>query len=230
MAPLQKTLYALNSFDDFLYVFRCLAVHRGAHKQHNLPKTRELAKEFFSIYEIPNETVEMEHLPLVASYFRQDIAVFGVSDECVFTLWGHFRPEFAEEEEKTEPMMTGVYRGHAFLIKDLEKVTKLFECAHCNARFTKSCDLSRQAERCTDGPAKIICPWNKVWAPKYFYERAFHPRGKYGRAACYLFEAESKRSGIHIHYQLCGHGSERLIAGHPVDGYHHEKSNSLSVP
>lgn len=88
-------------------------------------------------------------------------------------------------------MMTGVYRGHAFLIKDLEKVTKLFECAHCNARFTKSCDLSRQAERCTDGPAKIICPWNKVWAPKYFYERAFHPRGKYGRAACYLFEAES---------------------------------------
>lgn len=97
MAPLQKTLYALNSFDDFLYVFRCLAVHRGAHKQHNLPKTRELAKEFFSIYEIPNETVEMEHLPLVASYFRQDMAVFGVSDECVFTLWGHFRPEFAEE-------------------------------------------------------------------------------------------------------------------------------------
>lgn len=78
-------------------VFRCLAVHRGAHKQHNLPKTRELAKEFFSIYEIPNETVEMEHLPLVASYFRQDIAVFGVSDECVFTLWAHFRPEFAEE-------------------------------------------------------------------------------------------------------------------------------------
>ena len=88
-------------------------------------------------------------------------------------------------------MMTGVYRGHAFLIKDLEKVTKLFECAHCNARFTKSRDLSRQAERCTDGPAKIICPWNKVWALKYFYERAFHPRGKYGRAACYLFEAES---------------------------------------
>lgn len=96
--------------------------------------------------------------------------------------------------------------------------------------FTKSCDLSRQAERCTDGPAKIICPWNKVWAPKYFYERAFHPRVKYGRAACYLFEAESKRSGIHIHYQLCGHGGKRLIAGHPVDGYHHEKSNSLSVP
>lgn len=127
-------------------------------------------------------------------------------------------------------MVTGVYRGPAFLIKDLEKVTKLFECAHCNARFTKSCDLSRQAERCTDGPAKIICPWNKVWAPKYFYERAFHPRVKYGRAACYLFEAESKRSGIHIHYQLCGHGGERLIAGHPVDGYHNEKSDSLSVP
>ena len=114
MAPLQKTLYALNSFDDVLYVFRCLAVHRGPYKQHNLRKTRELAKEFFAIYEIPNETVEMEHLPLVASYFRQDIAVFGVSHECVFTLWGHFRPEFAEEEEKPEPMMTGINADIAF--------------------------------------------------------------------------------------------------------------------
>ena len=91
MAPLQKTLYALNSFDDFLYVFRCLAVHRGPHKQHNLRKTRELTKEFFAIYEIPNETVEMEHLPLVASYFRQDIAVFGVLDECVYFV-GTFPP------------------------------------------------------------------------------------------------------------------------------------------
>ena len=60
-------------------------------KQGNWPKNS------FPFMKFQTRTVEMVHLPLVASYFRQDIAVFGVSDECVFTLWGHFRPEFAEE-------------------------------------------------------------------------------------------------------------------------------------
>ena len=41
--------------------------------------------------------------------------------------------------------------------------------------------------------------------------------------ACYWIEAKSKRWDIHIHYQLCGHGGERIIAGHPMDGYHHER-------
>ena len=40
---IKKGLIALDNFDDDLCVFRCLAVHHGAHKQHNLRKTRTLA-------------------------------------------------------------------------------------------------------------------------------------------------------------------------------------------
>ena len=40
--------------------------------------------------------------------------------------------------------------------------------------------------------------------------------------ACYWIEAESKRWDIHIHYQLCVHGGERIITGHPMDEYYHE--------
>ena len=39
--PPKKGLIALDNFDDDLSVFRCLAVHHGAHKQHNLRKTKK---------------------------------------------------------------------------------------------------------------------------------------------------------------------------------------------
>lgn len=32
-------------------------------------------------------------------------------------------------------------------------------------------------------------------------------------------EHDAQWSGVHIHYQMCGHGSERRSAGHPVDGF-----------
>ena len=75
----KKGLIALDNFDDNLCVFRCLAVHRGAGKQHNLRKTRKLAREFFTLHEIPNEIVEFQHSPLIAKHFNQEIIVYDVT-------------------------------------------------------------------------------------------------------------------------------------------------------
>ena len=69
-------------------VFRCLAVHHGAHKQHNLRKTRTLTTEFFSVHVIPNDIVEFQHIPLIAKYFNQEITVYDVSPEGAFALKG----------------------------------------------------------------------------------------------------------------------------------------------
>ena len=69
----------------------------------------------------------------------------------------------------------------------------------------------------------------KDLAPESPYERAFHPRGKHGKTTCYWIETEAKRRGIHIHYQLWGHGGERLIAGHPMDGYHHKSKTVYQI-
>ena len=41
----KKGLIAFDNFDDNLCVFRCLAVHHGAHKKNNLRKTKTLATE-----------------------------------------------------------------------------------------------------------------------------------------------------------------------------------------
>ena len=43
----KKGIFALDVFDDNLCVFRCLIVHRGAHKRNNLRRTRQMAKEIF---------------------------------------------------------------------------------------------------------------------------------------------------------------------------------------
>ena len=130
--------------------------------------------------------------------------------------------EQEEEEGTSPPMTTGIFKEHAFLITDLEKATNTYACAHCDARFTKSCHLLRHAESCTNGQTKIKCPGERIFAPQSLFERAFYPKGRFGIKACCWIEYESRQRGIHIHHHACGHGGERMIAKHPVDGYHHE--------
>ena len=57
----KKGLISLDVLNDNLCMFRCLAVHRRAHKRYNLTVTRKLAKEFFTVHAIPNSTVEFQH-------------------------------------------------------------------------------------------------------------------------------------------------------------------------
>ena len=67
----KKGIFALDAFDDNLCVFRCLVVHRGADKRYNRRQTRQTAKEFFSLHEIPNKIIKLQHIPLIAHYFNQ---------------------------------------------------------------------------------------------------------------------------------------------------------------
>ena len=101
-------------------------------------------------------------------------------------------------------MTIGIFEAHAFLITDLEKATNTYACAYCDARFTQSCSLLRHGE--------------KTFAPESLFERAFLPKGRFGIKACCWLEFESRQRGIHIHHHDCGHGGERVIAKHPVDG------------
>ena len=51
---------------------------------------------------IPNESVEFQHIPLIAKYFNQEIIVYDVSLEGVFALKGWFKDD-EEKDEKTHP-------------------------------------------------------------------------------------------------------------------------------
>ena len=45
----------------------------------------------------------------------------------------------------------GIYEGHVFLIKSIEKLAKIFKCVKSRARFTIERNLKRHAERCAQG-------------------------------------------------------------------------------
>ena len=123
---------------------------------------------------------------------------------------------------KSENILTvGVYNEHAFFIKDIEKLAKIYECAHCNSRFTLSKDLKRHNEFCTKGQTLIWCGNKKVEKPRSSYLQAFFPDSQqHSKLALRWLSKIEKERKIHIHHSLCGHGGERQLLGGPVDGYH----------
>ena len=65
----EKGLYPLDTFNDNFCVFRCLAVHRGAHKKNNLRITRRLGHNIFSQY----MKFQMHQSPCTKEHFIQGV-------------------------------------------------------------------------------------------------------------------------------------------------------------
>lgn len=53
---------------------------------------------------------------------------------------------FALRQIGVSQMNIGIYENHAFLIRNLDKVSKHYACAECQARFTKAWNLRQHAE------------------------------------------------------------------------------------
>ena len=116
-------------------------------------------------------------------------------------------------------MTIRIYEDHAFLIKDITKLTKTYVCNNCKARFTKACNIQRHIKTCSQRRTIIDCPNEKVKAPLTLYERMFYNESQASQLAISWLEKTGKQLGIHIHHVMCGHGGERWILGAPVDGY-----------
>ena len=113
---------SLDTFNDNLCLFRCIAVHRGANKQFNTRRARELSQSFFSAY--PKLTaVTSQQFDLLEKHFKQGIAAYSVTNEGDFILI--HRP--SHYDKVSHPTMhIGIYESHAFLIKDINKVSNNF--------------------------------------------------------------------------------------------------------
>ena len=216
----KRDVIPLDNFNDKLCLFRCIAVHRGAHVRRNIRKTNELAETFFAKRPGLRNRLTARHIPLLEEHFKQGIEVYEVQPNGDFHLT-HLPANYAQVGQ---PVLTmGLYDGHAFLIRDIKKVTRNFTCGDCQARFTKPCDLVRHAtSRCSRGQTKIICPNKRIPAPASAYEKAFYPEDRCSFIGTKWLEWEAQQRGIHIHHARCGHGGERHILGTRVDGYHPE--------
>ena len=215
----KRGVLSLDTYRDNRCLFRCIAVHRGAHVRDNMRATRALQESFFAQRPGLRNRLTDKHLHLLETHFTQGIAAYTVQPNGDFVLTHPPAPY----DRVGRPVLTmGLYDNHAFLILDLKQVAGDYTCGNCQARFTYSHNLTRHASRCSIGQTKINCPNARIRAPSSAYEKAFYPNDRCGFMAIKWLEWEAKQRGIHIHHARCGHGGERYICEAPVDGYHPE--------
>ena len=218
-----RKMISLDTYGDNLCVWRCIAVYRGSRPDRCTQSARQLARGFFKSDNVPRTC--LGELDKVEQYLNKEkqlrewmgIRVYEPErQENGEIYWRLIR----NPSDKLKNIMTiGIHEDHAFLIKDIAKLAKIYVCNDCQNRFTKACNLQRHAETCSQGETEIKCPEQKVKKPLTKYEEAFSNNGKTSPQCLEWLEKEEKRLGLHIHHALCGHGGERCLLGSPVDGF-----------
>ena len=113
------------------------------------------------------------------------------------------------EADKRDPR-----EGHCFFIKDIELLTKIWECAGCEQRFNRHDNYNRHVTggACSGGKTKLICPGGRFERIMNSSEKVFYGGcTKFSYAACQWIEKQSELIGKHIHHALCMHGGEFCV-------------------
>ena len=145
----KRGVLSLDTYNDNRCLFRCIAVHQGAHVKRNVRKTMELERSFFTQRPGLRGRLTERHLSLLEQHFKQGIAAYTVQPNGDFILT-HLPANY---DRVGRPVLTmGLYAGHAFLIQDLAQVARSYTCGGCQARFTRTDNLLRHTSRCTGEP------------------------------------------------------------------------------
>ena len=225
-----RYMLALDTYKDNLCLWRCIAVHRGSRPDRSTTAARELAKSFFNLIATPQDCrkTSLDELDEVEKHLNK---------KQIFKDWLGIRvyePERMEDGEMvwhlrrkppaklTNILTIGIYEGHAFFIKDISKLAKIYACVHYRSRFTQACHLQRHTQTCSQGKTVIDCPAERVELPQTAFEKAFYPKHSPSPESLCWLEQEAALRKIHIYHAACGHGGERWVERAPVDGYNHE--------
>ena len=263
----KKCVYAIDKIDDNLCLWRCLVIHQRIMKGKKRPEedtNREalkLARDFYRIPNLKREDVKPTRLvdfENIAKQFKVNIRLFEPKRNEDKTEWrlvfgkNQFKKNLPcvdiglfvyEDHDEDEDEKDNRYsrQGHCFFIKDIELLTKTWECVGCRQRFNRHDNYNRHVTggTCGGGKTKLICPGEKFERIMNSTEKVFYGGNKkFSYAACQWIEKQSELIGRHIHHALCGHGGEYyvyLYAGKeknshareiPVDGYE-PKSNTI---
>ena len=247
----KKCIYAIDKIDDNLCLWRCLAIHQRIMKGKKRPEedtnrdALKLARDFYRKPNLMREDVKPTRLvdfENIAKQFKVNIRLFEPAGERK-TVWklvfgkNQFRKNLPcvdiglfvyedRDREQSEAENKNPREGHCFFIKDIELLTKLWECAGCQQRFNKHVNYNRHVTggTCDGGKTKLICPGGKFERIMNSSEKVFYGGcTNFNYAACQWIEKQSELIGKHIHHALCGHGGEFSVKiGEKkifVDGY-----------
>ena len=263
----KKCVYAIDKIDDNLCFWRCLVIHQRIMKGEKRPEEKtnrdalKLARDFYKRPNLkrgdvkPTRLVDFEN---IAKQFKVNIRLFEPKRNEDKTAWrlvfgkNQFKKNLPcvdiglfvyedHDEKQAEKDNRYLRQGHCFFIKDIELLTKTWECVGCRQRFNRHDNYNRHVTggTCDGGKTKLICPGEKFERIMNSTEKVFYGGNtKFSYAACQWIEKQSELTGRHIHHALCGHGGEyyvHLYAGKeknshareiPVDGYEPE-SNTI---
>ena len=263
----KKCVYAIDKIADNLCFWRCLVIHQRIMKGEKRPEEKtnrdalKLARDFYKRPNLkrgdvkPTRLVDFEN---IAKQFKVNIRLFEPRENKDKTAWrlvfgkNQFKKNLPcvdiglfvyedHDEKQAEKDNRYLRQGHSFFIKDIELLTKTWECVGCWQRFNRHDNYNRHVTggTCGGGKTKLICPGEKFERIMNLTEKVFYGGNtKFSYAACQWIEKQSELIGRHIHHALCGHGGEYyvyLYAGKekdsrareiPVDGYEPE-SNTI---
>ena len=232
----KKCIYAIDKINDNLCFWRCLAIHQRIMKGKKRPEedtNREalkLARDFYRKPNLKREDVKPTRLvdfENIAKQFRVNIRLFELAKGSK-TVWklvfgkNQFKKNLPcvdiglfvygdYDEDEDEEDKRDSRQGHCFFIKDIELLTKLWECGGCGQRFNDHRNYNRHVTggTCGGGKTKLICPGTKFRRIMNSSEKVFYGENtNFSYAACQWLEKQSELIGEHIHHALCGHGGE----------------------
>ena len=90
----------------------------------------------------------LDNLDEIEKHFKLSIHVYQPTEQ----VW-----QLTQQPAHYPNTMTiGMFKQHAFYIKDIKKVAGLYLCIYCSKSFTQACHLQRHADWCTQGLTKIV--------------------------------------------------------------------------
>ena len=111
-------------------------------------------------------------------------------------------------------MMIGIYGGHAFLIKNIDKLAKTYVCVDCRLASHKIAAFKDKLKHAHKGKQLSIPQTSGSKLRRHRIREHFTTKSRVRRV-----ESTSKVLGKQIHHALCWHGGERWFDGESVVGY-----------
>ena len=185
----KECVYSIDKINDNLCLWRCLVIHQRIMKGKKRPEedtnrdALKLARDFYRKPNLKREDVKPTRLvdfENTAKQFRINIRLFEPVENNDKTVWklvsgkNQFKKNLPcvdigffvyedHDREQSEKDNRKPRQGHCFFIKDIELLTKLWECSECNQRFNDHRNYNRHltSGTCDGGKTKLLCPGEK---------------------------------------------------------------------
>ena len=236
----KKCVYAIDKINDNLCFWRCLVIHQRIMKGEKRPEEKtnrdalKLARDFYKRPNLKRENVwptRLVDFENIAKQFKVNIRLFEPRENKDKTAWrlvfgkNQFKKNLPcvdiglfvyedHDEKQAEKDSRDSRQGHCFFIKDIELLTKTWECGGCGQRFNRHDNYNRHVTggTCGGGKTKLICPGEKFERIMNSTEKVFYGGVKnFNYDACRWIEKQSDLIGRHIHHTLCGCGGEFYV-------------------